>query len=366
MRKMRNFKTLTAVALAATMVMGSAMNVMAVSGDAVESEGSYEGGAMKYPRLSVTLPTVAKADYDYIADPNNLIKDTVTASGDAARYKDSQFTGTSGIYFLTTPKDETNPKNIYSEKSAAKTVTNNNAQDIFVRVKLEQGSVAGDTDVTYAPSDTFTTKNKEIYLAVTDDTTTAALSSTAAAVVQKQVNGTKSNYKKAYDEDTDSYGYQLKDAADLADWQECSFYLTGALNTDPDVKWGDNVKFPSIQVTWAYNAVDPADEPELDEYPTTTNFTYSLAAGGNLIIPCDLVAANATEIADFAMKGAPNGWDYSVNGTWSCPTIEELQISGNAITVTQNMLSWYGKGQYECLIVFSDSNIQTITITVTD
>lgn len=363
MRKMRNFKKVTAVVLAASMVMGGAMTALAAeSGDtSVNSSGDYEGGEMKYPALSITLPVIADGAYDYIADPNGLIKATETESGDAAKYADSQFQGDTGIYFLTTAKDASNPKNIYTEKSAAKKVTNENAQNIDVTVKLEKGTNAGDADIALASSNEFTGTDKELYLAVTDGTDKTSALSSAAAEVTTMVPGNKDNYEPKYDT-IDGYGYQKKDAADLAAWSECSFYLTGALNMD--AKWEDNVAFPDIKVTWSYKENTTASATPT--YPTTTSFTYSLASGGDLTIPCDLAAANATEIADFAMKGAPNDLDYSVNGAWNCPTIDTLQISGNTITVKNGMMTWYGKGSYECVILFSESNVQTITITVTD
>ena len=69
---MKNFKKYTAIAVAATMTIGSAMTVFAgdVTPGVSEGEGSYEGGEMKYPTLTVTLPTIPAGTYDYIADPN--------------------------------------------------------------------------------------------------------------------------------------------------------------------------------------------------------------------------------------------------------------------------------------------------------
>lgn len=366
MRKMRNFKALMAVALAASMIMGGAMTTFAAeSGDAsIESSGSYEGGEMKYPALSVTLPTIVADNYDYIADPNGLIKATETASGDAAKYADSQFQGDTGIYFLTTPKDASHPKNIYTEKSVAKTVTNENAQNIDVTVKLEKGTNAGDTDIALAASDTFTGTDKELYLAVTDGADkTSALSSTAATVTA-MVPGNKDNYEPKYDS-TDGYGYKKKTTG-LAAWSDCSFYLTGALNLD--ATWGDNVRFPDIKVTWSYAENTDPETPATPTYPTTTTFTYSLAEGGALSIPCDLTAANKTAITDFAMI-AVDGTTYTVHGVWECPSSEgNTSISGNTINIAESWMQWHTPGNYTCYIIFDNQNNTDtpITITVTE
>ena len=100
---MKNFKKYTAIAVAATMTIGSAMTVFAgdVTPGVSEGEGSYEGGEMKYPTLTVTLPTIPAGTYDYIADPNGLIAAT---SGE--KYADSTFTGDTGVFFLTSTADD--------------------------------------------------------------------------------------------------------------------------------------------------------------------------------------------------------------------------------------------------------------------
>ena len=240
---MKNFKKFTAIALAATMTIGSTMTVFAEDGVS-EGEGSYEGGEMKYPTLSVTLPTIPDGTYNYIADPNGLI-----AATNNEKYTDATFTGTTGIFFLT---DSTNKS--YTENSAAQELSNENAQDIDVSVKLEQ-MTAGDSSIKYASSATFEAEDKEnkLYLAITDGATTdpieAALSDGGAAVVKTTVAGVPGNFEAGYDS-TNGYGYTKKDEADLSPWNKCSFKMTGALNQN--ATWGDDLTFPAIKVTWSF------------------------------------------------------------------------------------------------------------------
>lgn len=355
MRKMRNMKTLTAATLVAAMTLGTAMTAVAAdaSGDVnVTSDGSYEGGEMKYPALSVTLPTIAKADYDYIADPNGLIAATNDASGDAAKYTDSRFDkDANGIYFLTTAKTadgNTTGKNLYTDKSAAKTVTNENAQDINVTVKLEEAT-AGDSDIAYGASGTFTGTDKGLYLAVTDGANkTAALSESAAAEVTATVAGNKNNYKPNYDS-TDGYGYVKKDAADLEDWNDCAFYLTGALNKD--AKWGDSVQFPSIKVTWSYaEATDAA--------PSVADVTYSIAAGGDLDIPYSLGAGalGKDAVTDVAIEFG--GKVYSINGGWNFPTdgAQFFSIEQNKVVISEEWMAYYTAGEYTIYLQYDNDN----------
>lgn len=251
----KNFKRIAALMMAATMTVESAMTVFAADDSETpaapttgvsEGTGSYEGGEMKYPTLSVTLPTIPDGTYDYIADPNGLIAATQTA-----KYANSTFTGDKGLFFLTsTAEDGTKT---YTEKSAAQTLTNENAQDIDVTVKLEQ-KTAGDAIVKYADSATFadTDKENKIYLAVTDDASTdakvSALTATGAATVTKTVAGTPGNYTPGYNT-TNGYGYTKKTGDGLT-WGTCSFILTGAINKN--ATWGDGVNFPEIKVTWSY------------------------------------------------------------------------------------------------------------------
>lgn len=249
----RNLKRAATVVLATTLIAGSAMSVYAVDGEG-EGNGSYEGGALKYPTLQVKLPTIPAGTYDYIADPNGLIQATNTE-----KYENATFTGTTGIFFKTASADS---GDTYTEKSAAQTLENQNAQDIDVSVKLEQ-KTPGDSSIEYAATAAFETSDKanKLYLAITDDAATnaktAALSSTGAAILTTTVAGVPGNYKANYDT-TNGYGYVKKDEADLTDWNDCSFIMTGALNKN--ATWGDSLTFPAIKVTWSYTEhIDAVD-----------------------------------------------------------------------------------------------------------
>ncbi len=218
----KNLKKLAAITLAATMAFGSTMTVFAEEGVA-EGSGSYEGGEMKYPTLSVTLLTIPADTYDYIADLNGLIAATANA-----KYENATFTGDTGIFFETS-------SNTYSENSAAQMVANENAQDIDVTVKLEQ-KTTGNAIIKYADSAAFgdTDTENKLYLAITDDAATnpntAVLSAAGAATVKTTVAGVPGNYEVGYDADAGKYEYTKKAESALTDWNECSFILTGAIN----------------------------------------------------------------------------------------------------------------------------------------
>ncbi len=340
---MKNYKKFLAVSLTAAMVFGSTMTAFAGDlsdgGDDTESttpaagvgegEGSYEGGEMKYPTLSVTLPTIPEGTYDYIADPNGLIAAT---SGE--KYENSTFTGTTGVFFLTSTADD--GAKTYTADSAALSLTNENAQDIDVTVKLEQ-KTAGDSTIKYAENAAFDAADKDnkLYLAITDGAATdpkvAALTGTGAATIKTTVAGIPGNYEAGYTE-ADGYKYVLKDEADLTDWNECSFKMTGALNMN--AKWGDDLDFPAIKVTWSY-AEHRDSALSAAAVSKTSN---SVTVTGATVTGVKMIKANGTEVTlstqytfkDGALSFAADMLGGNVGGklkvTLSTGVTEELAI----------------------------------------
>ena len=351
--KAKGIKRVLTVALATTMVLGTTMTAFAETTPGTsEGAGTYEGGEMQYPTLSVTLPTIPEHTYDYIADPNGLI-----AMTDAAHYADSTFTGNTGVFFLTTPKtEEAGSKNAYTNKSAAQTLTNQNAQDIDVTVKLEQ-KTAGSDSIAYSDAATFETTDtaNKLYLAVTDDAAqdpaVSALTASSAATLSATVAGKPSNYKPNYDS-TNGYGYVLKTKAendnnDLT-WNSCSFTLTGALNKNAD--WASNsFTFPTIKVTWSYA------EHQDNAAPSIATTTYNLVADTAVSINVNL---GAGDLAATAVTGLKNGsqdlpsdaWTYS-NGVLTITAARVNSIVNAGVTRTYT-------------VVFNDTAGTTVDITL--
>lgn len=328
----KSLKRFAAVTLAATMAIGSTVTVFAADSTTTpgvgEGTGSYEGGEMKYPTLSVTLPTIPANAYDYIADPNGLIAATTHAKYDAS----ATFTGNTGIFFLT---DSSAKK--YTEKSAAQEIINENAQDIDVTVKLEQ-KTAGSDIIQYANSATFesTDTANKLYLAVTDGAASnpkvAALSANGVAEVKVTVEGVPGNYEAGYST-TDGYQYTKKTTG-LSDWNKCSFYLTGAVNTN--ATWGDNVTFPAIKVTWSY-------KEHTDSYLSKTTVTKGTTDTITLTLPSGVTYKSA--------KLTLGGSNYDM-------TAAQLSVSGTTMKIVAGS-SWNGG---TITVTFSDNHTETITI----
>lgn len=328
----KRIKKLLTVVLTTSMVVGCTVTAFADAGVG-EGSGTYEGGEMKYPTLSVTLPTIPSGTYDYIADPNGLI-----AATSAAHYDEATFTGTSGIFFKT--KDaEGSAKAEYTNKSKAQSVENNNAQDIDVTIKLEQ-KTAGSDIIKYADSATFEAADKEnkLYLAVTDDAASdakvAALGATTAATLTTTVAGVPGNYVENWDED-DGYSYVLKDEADLTDWNSCSYILTGALNTN--ATWGDAVTFPEIKVTWSF-------KEHTDAYVSSENIG---ASGVTLSLPTGVTISSVV-----LNKAADTNVTLTAGNTYN--------VSGTTLTLKDVLVTTYtGK---TVTITYSDNHVDVLTI----
>lgn len=327
----RDFKKFVAAALATTMVFGSA--ITAFADNSAVGEGSYEGGEIKYPILQVTLPTIPEDAYDYIADPNGLIDLT-----DAAHYEGATFTGDTGIYFQA---DST--KAAYSETSEALTVTNENAQDLDVTVKLEV-SKKGDAIITYADSASFETEDtaNKLYLAVGsvsggDLAETVALSASGAATITTTVAGVPDNYEPKY---VSGNGYTYEKKGDASGWNDCSFALTGALNKN--AKWGDEVNFPEITVTWSY-------KEHTDGYVASTtisaaNPTLTLAAPEGVTVKSMVL---------YKASAPTTAVNLAVNNHYT--------VSNGKITMKADQITAWGAGS-KITITYSDGHTDDITI----
>jgi hypothetical protein len=335
-------KKIIALVLATAMVFGC--TITAFAEESSEGTGSYEGGEMQYPELSVTLPTIPANTYDYIADPNGLI-----ALTSAAAHSDSTFTGSTGIFFKTTPKtDAEGSKDLYTNKSAALTVTNQNAQDIDVTVKLEQ-KTAGADGIAYSDTDSFETsdKDKKLYLAITDDAATdpqtAALSASAAATITTKVDGEPDNYDPGWTSEG-GYKYAVKTPAEgqTLTWNDCSFCLTGALNTN--ASWEDGLTFPTIKVTWSY--------AEHSDTPASYLSAASISESNNSLTMTLPDGVTLSKIELFKASAPTTAVTMVANSHYT--------VSGSTYTFKSDMVSKWTDGNL--VFTYSDDHTDTVAI----
>lgn len=274
----KNLNRFVAFTMAAVMMCGSALTVMAedatdtTSGTTVEGTGKYEGKDGEKPLIAITLPTQTELNevYNYIADPNDLL----TKATDKGSLGSGATVNTNkGILFKT-------DTNTYDPTSKKFEVTSQNMQDVDVTVEVTVKE-AGDSFIEYAATDTFenTDKANKLYLALVNGETgdaakSAALTASGVTLTQTAA-GVETNYELKYDAANSKYVYAQK--ASATGWNKVGFAMTGAINTNAE--WGENVKFPKVQVTWSYKEHTDAYVSGTTVSTSSKNLTLSMPTG---------------------------------------------------------------------------------------
>lgn len=331
--KSKNVKKFAALMMAAVMVCGSAMTVLAAdaTGTTVEGTGKYEGKDGEKPLISITLPTEAELDgvYNYIADPNDLL---TKATDKGSLGSGATVNANKGILFKT-------DTNTYDPTSKKFEVTSQNMQDVDVTVAVTVKE-PGETFIEYAANDTFEASDKanKLYLALvngeTGDTAKSAALTASGITMTQTAEGVESNYELKYDSANSKYVYSQK--ASAAGWNKVGFAMTGAINTNAE--WGENVKFPKVQVTWSY-------KEHVDSYLSSESVSVS-SDTVTMTLP-DGVSVQKVELVDGATRTPlALGNTYKITGA-------SLWIKGSVIT--NNV----GK---TLDVTYSDGKVDTLTI----
>ena len=152
-------KRVVAFAMAATMVVGNGAIALADTAVSADGDGYFEGVEPDTPDLAaITLPTAAAGLYEYVADPNGLIRkygdSTITAKLPAAG-------DDTGIYFTASDGK-------FSADSQELEVENINYCDIDLTVDI--ALTGGSDTIKFASGSAWGTDNKEneMYLAAVE------------------------------------------------------------------------------------------------------------------------------------------------------------------------------------------------------
>lgn len=284
----------TIAAIAAMAMAISAMSIASFAEDAVTEpegeetttttgltgEGSFEGTveATKYNVVLPTVPTGSEDMYNFILDPQGLIKETEAAKYEAATFEDGKY-----LFFKNT--DGTTD---YSSESDALTAYNLSSMEVELTV---EGKVTGATDLTFtaeAPeeglniqlgiadaADTATTQYFAVAEGATDATATytaslAALSADKFDITYDETDGYVYDYESTFKTSItgESIDYSTIDGVAGA-----GFKLVGAIANDTDGdKWEDYDGTPSVEIVWSM--ADPNAVPEVvDEAPNVNGQT---------------------------------------------------------------------------------------------
>lgn len=247
---MRNWKKFMAVAMAATMVMGSSTMALAADTGTGEGTGSMEG-TVSTDVWQVVVPTDAGTSFNFTLDPEGLIAKTNEEKyGGGDKYQDD-----ATVFFENAGAGDADAT--YSSTSDAITLTNKGTQLAKVTLKAAMSNNDG---ITMASTDEFADTTVSLYLAMVDaDGTETAITGTtgseteATAVIGAAPEGA---YEYKYDADGQAYEYALVDDVTGITFEEYSFQLTGACNTAAN--WSALADAaPKVTVTWDVAAYTP-------------------------------------------------------------------------------------------------------------
>ena len=342
---MAKFSKVIALALAATMVIGSSVTAFAGDNDGGSiGEGASEGHVEK-KLANVQLPTMPTtgSPFEYIMDPEGLI---VVTSG--AKYDNTVFpaSGDTQVYFNNGVNDA--GKTVYLNSSKEQEVVNKSSFDIDLTVKAEV-TAAQATDIPLvAQTAIATAQEASLYLGLVVGTGSSAdkkaITSAAAASKTVTIEGSPDNFKVAVNEAGNGYEYRAltleeykategHSAATEIPWASNAFHLEGEVTKELDIT--ATTTAPKINVTWSW--VDPNAEDEGPDYSSATAITLTKGATTVYGMYADLAFAKAditatkvkvddADYADIEEVGNDNAIKFTNQSSWESATSVVIYI----------------------------------------
>ncbi len=345
---MNKFSKVIAIALAATMVIGSSVTVFATEEPTYSEGAGTSEGHVEKKATNVVLPTISTAEvtspFAYTMDPEGLIKATSHEKyGSAVEFPTTNDTQ---VYFNNGKKggEGTDKDNVvYANSSVAQKVTNKSSHKIDLTVKAEVAE-AKTTDIPLvAKSALADASAASLYLGLvvgSGDGSTKEITADAAASKTVEIAGTAGNFKiavkttgegesavKTYEYRAltlDEYkaldGNSSKTQADYdATWANTTFNLEGAVTTTKAIT--STTTAPKIKVTWSW--VDPDATPTI----ALVGESYSRANTANKFTLTNIGSLTITGIKAYMADGTEA--DPFASGSWSVNADKtELTVDG--------------------------------------
>ena len=272
---MKSFKKIAAVTMAATMLLGSSLTVLAAGPTGGDTgSGSYEGYVDQTSVFSASIPTNAANVFNFFVDPNGLLEKTgyKRLTGKSA----NDFESGATLFFTRTPSDTVKEFGKDSEKVTAK---NMSSYDVNIEVSA---SITGIDGITMADSATIGSdvQDPTLYLAIVHDTDTVVVKADEGGLLTGKIDGKDENFEIQYNATKGKYEYVQKDGVADTAWETYDFYLTGACGGT----WTDEQAeaTPTVELTWKIT------DPNANEAPSIEKSVYIMAAGTDVKIPIDL------------------------------------------------------------------------------
>lgn len=313
---MKQFKKLIACVLAATLVLGSTTVFFGAETEKETSKqvdlggsGDWEGTVDKEVfKVNVPTQSVTSASaFDFILDPEGLIKTTTGAAHTTASGEAIDFVTYGSMYFRVSDT-------AYDVKSQVLTAENKSSVNVNITLQASVTVPTSNSSVTFVTDDAWTVSDKglEIYLAVTEVSgdalgTEVAIADKAENVYSATVTSSLvafDAYEVVYATDDQEYQYVInEDTAKTVSADTYSFCLTGACNTNAD--WSGYVKDadPTIAIVWKVEMEgvestesedDVADVPAAVTSINNGSLTATYSKSSGITIPYTL--ASGTEI----------------------------------------------------------------------
>lgn len=341
---MQKFKKFMAVALAATMVVGSSATAFAAepaTSGTTEGAGTSEGHVDRHT-VKVTLPTVADGStpFAYTMDLERLIQETTNSKYSGATFPAAA--SDTGVYFLTAA-------NTYANESQKLTVTSESSADVKLKVDVEAVSAATDVAlVNTTPAASVT--DPQLYLALKVGSE-AAVPVEADKTISKEVTiaGVPGNFETTWDSTSSTYKYTPKSGA--TGWGTTTFSIAGAASKAASA---EGLTAPTLKVTWSWT------DPAANAAPSIATTTYTLTAGTALDIPVDLGKGNlaATAVDSVTLSGV----DYEYI---SAADYVVYDSAAKKVTLTAAMVDACKSGNLSRLnISFNDTANTTIAVSL--
>ena len=267
---MKNFKKLTALAMAATMLVGGSLTVFAAGSEGTDTgKGEYEGYVDETSVFSVVVPTAAQNVFNFFVDPNGLLEKTDYERLGATA---ADFEQNATLFFTRATGTK------YGKDSDAVTFENQSSYAVDVQVSayvdgigkiaLSEDALTGDEE------------DPTLYLAIVHDTDNQAITANGGALTGT-IAGVKDNFEIKYNSADQKYEFVRK-ADGLQPWQTYAFNLTGACGGNWDDEQAEAA--PEVVLTWKVT------DPLANEAPSIAKTTYAMVAGTAVKIPVDLGA----------------------------------------------------------------------------
>ena len=346
----------------------SSLLLSASAQEVFEWQGGSDGGVavgeglLPEDVISVVMPTAPADMFDFILDPNNLIKRTR-----AQRYDGAKF-GEGNLFFKNSAADGSVS---YSMNSDSLTLINKSTCPLTVSMSLTVDKGNNEFVFSNKPdfldADSRKIESPALYLALVCGADRAPVQETEdeegqtlfGANMETWVCAPANAYHVVWDADSGTYVYQLKENVKEESFSSISINMTGVIN---DADWEGFEGDVAIALVWDVESpldyeAGPAENPNPDALPLIAVVEYARAENQNAVLSLSYgFGTNKTDKVTKMTYVTSSGAQKSVNLSTAKVTTP-LAVSGQIATVKAELDIFEGR---DWNLVFASSDGKTI------